>query len=46
MPELPDVEIFKRVLDEHALGHVVSRVVVSRSKSLEAGQRRRRCSAD
>jgi formamidopyrimidine-DNA glycosylase len=35
MPELPDVEIFKRVLDEHARGHVVSRVVVSDPKSLE-----------
>ena len=35
MPELPDVEIFKRLLDEHARGHVVSRVVVSDPKSLE-----------
>ena len=35
MPELPDVEIFKQVLDEHARGHVVSRVVVSDPKSLE-----------
>lgn len=35
MPELPDVEIFKRVLDQHARRHVVSRVVVSDPKSLE-----------
>jgi formamidopyrimidine-DNA glycosylase len=35
MPELPDVQIFKRVLDEHARGHVIARVVVSDPKSLE-----------
>lgn len=35
MPELPDVEIFKSVLDQHALGRVVARVVVSDPGSLE-----------
>jgi formamidopyrimidine-DNA glycosylase len=35
MPELPDVEIFKRVLDQQALGHTVERVVVSDPDSLE-----------
>jgi formamidopyrimidine-DNA glycosylase len=35
MPELPDVEIFRRVLDEHALGHVVARAVVADPQSLE-----------
>jgi formamidopyrimidine-DNA glycosylase len=34
MPELPDVEIFKRVLDRHALGRVVARVVVADPGSL------------
>lgn len=35
MPELPDVEIFKRVLDEHARGRVIARVNVSDPGSLE-----------
>jgi formamidopyrimidine-DNA glycosylase len=35
MPELPDVEIFKRVLDECALGREVARVVVADPGSLE-----------
>ncbi|HME25202.1 MAG TPA: DNA-formamidopyrimidine glycosylase family protein [Acetobacteraceae bacterium] len=35
MPELPDVEIFKRVLDRHALGRVVARVEVPDPGSLE-----------
>jgi formamidopyrimidine-DNA glycosylase len=35
MPELPDVEIFKRVLDEYALGHVLARALVADSGSLE-----------
>lgn len=35
MPELPDVELFKHVLDRHGRGRVVSRVVVSDPQSLE-----------
>lgn len=35
MPELPDVEIFKRVLDRHALGRVVACVKVLDPGSLE-----------
>jgi formamidopyrimidine-DNA glycosylase len=35
MPELPDVEIFKHVLEQHALGRVVARVVVSDPGSLD-----------
>lgn len=35
MPELPDVEIYKRILDTHALGHVVARTVVADPGSLE-----------
>ena len=35
MPELPDVEVFKRVLDTHARGRVVARVTVADSGSLE-----------
>ena len=35
MPELPDVEIFKRVMDQHGRGHVVARVVVADPGSLE-----------
>jgi formamidopyrimidine-DNA glycosylase len=35
MPELPDVELYKRVLDEHGLGHVVERVGVPDPGSLE-----------
>lgn len=35
MPELPDVEIFKRTLDQHALGRVVERVQVRDPGSLE-----------
>jgi formamidopyrimidine-DNA glycosylase len=35
MPELPDVEIFKRVLDRHALGRVVARVEALDPGSLE-----------
>ncbi len=35
MPELPDVEIFKRVLDEHGVGRVVAHVAVPDPGSLE-----------
>jgi formamidopyrimidine-DNA glycosylase len=35
MPELPDVELYKRVLDEHGLGHVVAHVAVPDPGSLE-----------
>jgi formamidopyrimidine-DNA glycosylase len=35
MPELPDVELYKRVLDEHGLGRVVMRVAVPDPGSLE-----------
>jgi formamidopyrimidine-DNA glycosylase len=35
MPELPDVEIFKRVMDQHGRGRVVARVVVADPGSLE-----------
>lgn len=35
MPELPDVEIFKRVLDQHARARVVARIVVDDPGSLE-----------
>lgn len=35
MPELPDVELFKRALDEHALGHIVARAHVPDPESLE-----------
>ena len=35
MPELPDVELFKHVLDQHALGRVVARVRVPDPESLE-----------
>ena len=35
MPELPDVELFKRVLDQHARGHVVARISVPDADSLE-----------
>ena len=35
MPELPDVEIFKRVMDSHGRGRVVARVVVADPSSLE-----------
>ena len=35
MPELPDVEIFKHVLDQHARGRVVARVSVPDPGSLE-----------
>jgi formamidopyrimidine-DNA glycosylase len=35
MPELPDVEIFKRVMDRHGGGRVVARVVVADPGSLE-----------
>ncbi len=35
MPELPDVEIFKRVLDQHALGHVIAHVEIPDPASLE-----------
>jgi formamidopyrimidine-DNA glycosylase len=35
MPELPDVEIFKHVLDQHARGRVVARVSVQDPESLE-----------
>ena len=35
MPELPDVEIFKRVMDQHARGRVVARVAVADPGSLE-----------
>lgn len=34
MPELPDVERFKRVLDEHALGKTIEDVVVSDARIL------------
>lgn len=40
MPELPDVEIFKRVLDQHALGRVVARVMVPDPGSLEGATAR------
>ncbi len=35
MPELPDVELFKQVMDEHALGRVIERVKVPDPVSLE-----------
>ena len=35
MPELPDVEIFKRVLDEHAVDRMVAHVAVPDPGSLE-----------
>lgn len=35
MPELPDVEIFKRVLDEYGIGRVVEHVAVPDPGSLE-----------
>lgn len=35
MPELPDVELFKRVLDEHGLGKQVQRLEVADPASLE-----------
>ena len=35
MPELPDVEIFKRVLDEHGVGRMVEHVAVPDPGSLE-----------
>src|SRR5215467_10396498 len=35
MPELPDVEIFKCVLDQHALARIVAHVVVADPASLE-----------
>src|SRR5215469_8609703 len=35
MPELPDVELYKRVLDEHGLGRVVVHVAVPDPGSLE-----------
>jgi formamidopyrimidine-DNA glycosylase len=34
MPELPDVELYKRYLDEHALGQTIDRVVVSDARIL------------
>jgi formamidopyrimidine-DNA glycosylase len=35
MPELPDVEIFKRALDEHGVGRVIEHVAVPDPGSLE-----------
>ncbi len=34
MPELPDVELYKRRLDDHALHQEIARVVVSDARIL------------
>ena len=34
MPELPDVELYKRYLDEHALRQTIARVVVNDARIL------------
>ena len=36
MPELPDVEIFKRLVEQHCIGRVVARTDVADPGSLEA----------
>ena len=35
MPELPDVEFFKRLIEEHCVGRLIDRVIVTDPESLE-----------
>ncbi len=35
MPELPDVELFKRLVERHCLGRVIDKVIVTDAESLE-----------
>ena len=35
MPELPDVELYKRYLDEHALHQTIERAVVNDARILD-----------
>ena len=47
MPELPDVEIFKQLLDRHCLGRIIARVdVADAAASRQRSSRRSQASLE